>query len=158
MILHAFLFAGVSPNEIACWACTFGVETHLIHMTAQFGCFALDEIIHVSAQPVAPSFGIRSFTGACAACSVFVWYGHDAPIVALPLLKRSISSPAVAQYFFTSECCFLRRSTVALNCDSVSSYGSLIPSDGFDFDRYSAASAIWIGLSGTVILPLYFEL
>ena len=33
-----------------------------------------------------------------------------------------------------------------------------MPSDGFAFDRYSAASAIWIGLSGTVILPLYFEL
>src|SRR5919197_3414435 len=126
MILHAFLFAGVSPNEIACCACTFGVETHWIHLTAQFGCFALDEIIHVSAQPVAPSFGIRSFTGAFAACSVFVWYGHDAPIVALPFLKRSISSPAVAQYFLTSGRCFLSRSTAALNCDWFSTYGSLI--------------------------------
>src|SRR5439155_7726215 len=67
---QAFLFAGVSPNEIACCACTFGVETHLIHMTAQFGCFAFDEIIQVSAQPVAPSLGIRSFTGALAACNV----------------------------------------------------------------------------------------
>ena len=38
----------------------------------------------------------------------------------------------------------------------MSSYGSLIPSDGVAFERYSAASAIWIGLSGIVILPLFF--
>ena len=31
-----------------------------------------------------------------------------------------------------------------------------MPSDGCVFIRYSAASAIWIGLSGTVTLPLYF--
>src|SRR5919201_2451779 len=141
---------------MACCACTLGVDTHLIHMTAQFGCFAFEETIHVSAQPVAPSRGILSFTGAFAAWSVFVWYGHDAPTTAEPFLNRSISSPADAQYFFTSGCCFLSRSTAALNCVSVSSYGSLIPSDGFVFDRYSAASAIWIGLSGTVIFPLYF--
>src|SRR6267143_2434943 len=65
---QAFLFAGVSPNERACCACTLGVETHLIHSTAQLGCFALDEIIQVSAHPVAPSRGIRSLTGAFAAC------------------------------------------------------------------------------------------
>jgi hypothetical protein len=132
---HAFLFAGVSPKESACWACTLGVETHLIHMTAQFGCFAFVEIIHVSAQPVAPSRGIRSATGALAAWRVFVWYGHEAPTIAPPFLNRSISSPAEAQYFFTSGCCFFSRSTVALNCESVSSYGSLIPRLGFVFDR-----------------------
>src|SRR6266545_8412369 len=87
-----------------------------------------------------------------------VWYGQDAPTVAPPLLNRSISSPADAQYFLTSGRCFFSRSTVALNCASFSSYGSLIPSDGFVFERYSAASAIWIGLSGTVILPLNLEL
>src|SRR3989442_13959601 len=108
MIAHAFVLAGVSPKEIACWACTFGVETHLIHDTAQFGCFALEEIIHVSAQPVAPSFGIRSFTGAFAACSVLVWYGQDAPTQAPPFLNKSISSPAEAQYFLTSGRCFFR--------------------------------------------------
>ena len=31
-----------------------------------------------------------------------------------------------------------------------------MPRSGFVFDRYSAASAIWIGLSGIVIWPLYF--
>src|SRR2546423_1101672 len=134
MIAQAFVFAGVSPNEIACWACTFGVETHLIHETAQFGCFAFDEIIQVSAQPVAPSFGIRSFTGALSCWSVFVWYGQDAPTSAPPFLNRSISSPAEAQYFLMSGRCFFSRSTVALNCESFSSYGSLIPSPGFVFD------------------------
>src|SRR3954454_7844221 len=132
---HAFRFAGVSPNEIACWACTFGVDTHRIHFTAQFGCFALEEIIHVSAQPVAPSFGIRSLTGAFAAWRVIVWEGQDAPTVAPPFLNRSTSSPAEAQYFFTSGRCFLSRSTAALNCDELSSYGSLIPRPGFVFER-----------------------
>src|SRR5919199_5647394 len=58
---HAFGFAGVSPNDSACSAWTFGVETHLMKRYAQFGCLAFEAIIHVSAQPVAPSFGIRSF-------------------------------------------------------------------------------------------------
>src|SRR3954449_3830740 len=132
---HAFAFAGVSSNDNACCACTFGVETHRIHFTAQFGCLALDEIIHVSAQPVAPSFGIRSLTGALAPWSVIVWYGQEAPTVAPPFLNRSISSPAEAQYFFTSGRCFLSRSTAALNCDEFSSYGSLIPRPGFVFER-----------------------
>src|SRR5690242_16588157 len=98
-----------------------------------------------------------SLTGACAPCSVFVWYGHEAPTTASPFLNRSISSEASAQYFLISGFCFFRRSIVAENCDEFSSYGSLIPSDGCVFIRYSAASAIWIGLSGTVTLPLYFE-
>src|SRR6266550_4128356 len=121
---------------MACCACTFGVETHFSHWYAQFGCFACADSIHVSAHPVAPSFGIRSATGAFAALSVFVWYGHDAPITASP---------------------FLSRLTAALNWAEFSSYGSLIPSEGCDLDRKSAASAIWIGLSGTVTLPLYAE-
>ena len=90
--------------------------------------------------------------------SVFVWYGHEAPITASPFLNRSISSEASAQYFLISGFCCLSRLIAALNCVWVSSYGSVIPSDGCDFERYSAASAIWIGLSGTVILPLYFGL
>src|SRR5664279_293303 len=126
MTAHAFVFTGVSPNQIACCACTFGVETHFIHMYAQFGCFAFAESIHVSAQPVAPSVGIRSFTGTFCPASVFVWYGHDAPITASPLLKRSISSEASAQYFLISGFCCFSRLTAALNCAEFSSYGSLI--------------------------------
>src|SRR5437764_12934444 len=156
--VHAFVFAGVSPNEIACSACTFGVEIHFSHRYAQFGCFACADSIHVSAQPVAPSFGIRSLTGTFAALSVFVWYGHEAPITASPLLKRSISSEASAQYFLISGFCFFSSDTAASNCFLFSSYGSLIPRLRCVFERYSAASAIWIGLSGTVILPLNFGL
>ena len=88
--------------------------------------------------------------------SVFVWYGHEAPITASPFLNRSISSEASPQYFLTSGRCFLSRAIAASNCVLFSSYGSVIPSDGCVFERYSAASAIWIGLSGTVTLPLYF--
>src|SRR4051812_46611282 len=125
---------------------------------AHCGCLAFFDIIQVSSQPVAPSFGIRSLTGAFAAWSVLVWYGHDAPIVASPFLNRLISSDARPQYFLTSGRCFFSRLTAASNWVFVSSYGSLIPSDGFVFIRYSAASAIWIGLFGTVILPLNFGL
>ena len=87
---------------------------------------------------------------------MLTWYGHDAPIVEPPFLNRSIWSDASPQYFFTSGRCCLSSATAAASCAFVSSYGSLIPSDGFVFDRYSAASAIWIGLSGIVILPLFF--
>src|SRR3954452_2548104 len=158
MIGHAFRFAGVSPKKMACCACTFGVETHFSHRYAQFGCFAFAESIHVSAQPVAPSFGIVSLTGALSATSVFVWYGQEAPTTASWLLNRSISSEASAQYFLINGFCCFSRLTAASNCFWFSSYGSLIPSDGCDFDRYSAASAIWMGLSGTVTLPLNFGL
>src|ERR671923_2628210 len=127
MYEHASLLAGVSPNEIACSACTFGVEIHFSHMYAQLGCFACAESIHVSAQPVAPSLGIRSFTGTFAACSVFVWYGHDAPITASPFLNRSISSDASAQYFLIRGFCRLSSLTAASSCGFVSSYGSSIP-------------------------------
>src|SRR5436190_23897614 len=130
---------------MACWAWPFVVETHFSHMNAQFGCFACAESIHVSAQPVAPSFGIRSITGTLSATRVFVWYGHDAPITASPFLNRSISSDASAQYFLTSGFCCFSSATAASNCCWFSSYGSLIPSDDFVFERYSAASAIWIG-------------
>src|SRR5918911_3857218 len=135
MNLQALGFAGVSPNESACSACTFGVEMYLSHMYAQFGCFAFAESIQVSAHPVAPSFGIRSLTGTLSALSVFVWYGHDAPITASPFLKRSISSDASAQYFLISGFCFFSSATTAFICVWFSSYGSSIPSDGFVFIR-----------------------
>src|SRR4051812_15950149 len=100
---------------MACCACTFGVETQASHLYAHARFFVCDETIHVSSHPVAPSLGTRSFTGALAAIIVFVWYGHDAPITALPFLKSLISCPAVAQYFFTSGFCFFSRLIVALN-------------------------------------------
>src|SRR5581483_10536066 len=108
---------------MACSACTFGVETHAIHLYMQFGCLACDDIIHVSAQPVAPSFGIVSFTGTLSALSVFVWYGHEAPTTASPFLNSPISSDASAQYFLISGFCFFSRLIVALNCVWVISYG-----------------------------------
>src|SRR5271166_6711823 len=70
MYWHALVLAGVSPKEIACSACTFGLDTQFTHLYAQFGCLACAANIHVSAQPVAPSAGITSPTGAPAALSV----------------------------------------------------------------------------------------
>src|SRR3954470_8340321 len=115
MIGHALELTGVSPKKIACCACTVGVEIHESHFIAQSRFFVFDEIIHVSSQPVAPSFGTTSFTGAFAAISVFVWYGHDAPITASPFLKRSISSEASPQYFLISGFCFFSRVIAAAN-------------------------------------------
>src|SRR6476469_11272442 len=142
MIGHAFELTGVSPKKIACCACTLGVEIQASHLYAQSRFFVFAETIQVSSQPVAPSFGTRSFTGALSAISVFVWYGHDAPMTASPFLNRLISSDASAQYFLISGFCFLRSDVAALNWVELSSYGSLIPSDAFVFIRYSAASAI----------------
>src|SRR3954467_5675453 len=156
MIAQAFLLTGVSPYEVACCACAFGVEMYCIHLQAQFGCFALDGGIQVSSQPVTPSLGITVPTFAFAATSCEYWYGQEAPRVDPPFLKRSIWSDASAQYCFTSGRCCLSRATAAASWVLVSSYGSVIPRLGFVFDRYSAASAIWIGLSGIVILPLFF--
>src|SRR5579875_1998786 len=141
---------------MACCACTFGVVTHCIHLYAQFGCGAFVASIQVSAQPVAPSDGIVSATGALSATNVFVWYGQAAPSTVAPLWNRLISCEARPQYFLISERCCFSRFTAALNCGWVSSYGSVMPSFGCFFARYSAASAIWIGLSGTVTLPAYF--
>jgi hypothetical protein len=89
----------------------------------------------VSSQPVTPSFGITPTTGTFAARSVLTWYGHEAPIVEPPFLNRSIWSDASAQYFFTSGLCCCSSWTAASSCAFVSSYGSLIPSDGFVLDR-----------------------
>src|SRR5690242_2456017 len=100
---------------------------------------------------------MTSFTGALAVRSRLSWYGQAAPIHTLPFLKSFTSWPPVAQYFLISGFCFFKRLIAALNCVEFNSYGSVILSDGCVFIRYSAASAIWIGLSGTVILPLYFE-
>src|SRR5262249_19731385 len=96
---------------------------------AQSRFFVFDETIHVSSQPVAPSFGPRPLRGAFAATSVLVWYGHEAPITASPFLKRSISSEASPQYFLMSGFCFFSRSIAALNWVLFSSYGSLMPRD-----------------------------
>src|ERR671927_457617 len=114
-----------------------GVFQNLIELKYFAGALAwyCAESIHVSAQPVAPSFGIRSLTGTFAAWSVFVWYGHDAPITASPDLNRSISSDASPQYFLMKGFCCLSSAIVASNCVLFSSYGSLMPSDGFVFIR-----------------------
>src|SRR6476660_7157964 len=115
MIGHAFELTGVSPKKIACCACTVGVEIHASHLYAQSRFFVFDETIHVSSQPVAPSLGTRSLTGALAATSVFVWYGQEAPITASPFLKRSISSEARPQYFLIRGFCDFGSAIAASN-------------------------------------------
>src|SRR3954449_649742 len=114
------------------------------------GCFALFEIIHESDQPVTPSLGRTSPTFMPALRRSFVISGQPAPITASPDLNRPSKSEASTQYLRTSGACAF---SFALTLSSVASsieYGFCAPSN------WSATSAIWIGLSGTVILPLYF--
>src|SRR5437762_14379213 len=94
-------------------------------------------------------------TFAPAATSVLVWYGQAAPTTVVPLWNSEISCEARSQYFLISGRCCLSRLTAASNCDWLSSYGSVMPRLDCVFIRYSAASAIWIGLFGTVTCPLY---
>src|SRR5471030_1964058 len=90
MIAHAFELTGVSPKKMACSACTFGVEIHDSHFMAQSRFFVCADTIQVSSQPVAPSEGMRSFTGALSPIRVFVWNGHDAPITASPFQTNTL--------------------------------------------------------------------
>jgi hypothetical protein len=77
--------------------------------------------IQVSAQPVAPSLGISSPIGKCAALRALTWYGQPAPTTALPFLKSKISWEASAQYFSISGRWAASRFTAAVNCGWVSS-------------------------------------
>src|SRR6185437_5885111 len=125
-------------------------------MYAQFGCGALAASIQLSAQPVAPSDGTTDPIGNLASVSWLTWYGQPAPSVTSPFLNAEISCEGRAQYFLIRGRWSVSSLTEAWNCGWVSSYGSVIFSDGSWVFRYSAASAIWIGLSGTVTWPLYF--
>src|SRR3954469_4947835 len=116
------------------------------------GCLALVEIIHESDQPVTPSLGSTSPTFMPALRRSFVISGQPAPITASPDLNRLSKSDASTQYLRTSgRCCLSFVLTLSSVASSIA-YGSCAPSN------CSATSAIWIGLSGTVILPLYFWL
>ncbi len=48
---------GASPKSSATFACASGEIMWSIQRYMQFGLAAFDEIIHVSDQPVVPSFG-----------------------------------------------------------------------------------------------------
>src|SRR5215469_10092537 len=127
-------------------------------MYAQFGCGALAASIQVSAHPVAPSLGITAPIGNFVALRALTWYGQLAPSVTSPLANAEIWSEARPQYCLTSGCCCTSRCTAAWNWLWVISYGSVMPSFGSCVFRYTAASAIWIGLSGIEIWPEFFGL
>src|SRR3954469_21339095 len=70
---HVLALAGEAPNHSATCFCTSGLSVQFSHMYMQFGCLAWLDIIHVSAQPVAPSAGSTASTGCLSACSVLTW-------------------------------------------------------------------------------------
>src|SRR5450432_4775008 len=96
----------------------------------QFGCCAWADIIQVSAQPVMPSVGTTASTLTPAALRVLTWYGQVVPMTVEALVKLVISSLYTDQYLATHGCWALSRATAASNWGWVSSYGSVIPSEG----------------------------
>src|ERR671921_2312851 len=88
---HDFWLAGASPNHSATAALAFGEMMWFIHMYMQFGFLALEAIIHVSDQPVAPSLGSVVLIGTLSASSRFAMTCHVVPIVESPLVKAACS-------------------------------------------------------------------
>src|SRR5262245_33117762 len=98
----------------------------------QFGCLALDEIIQVSDQPVAPSLGFVNCTVFLpSALITFAWYFQAEPIAISPFSNPSISSWAVPQYLPIRPFCWTRRSLAAASCVASREYGFLMPRSGF---------------------------
>jgi len=88
---HDFALDGASPNHSATWALTFGEMIQSIHLYMQFGCLALDEIIHVSDHPVAPSLGRVVLTLTLSASSRLAMTCQVVPTVESPLVKAACS-------------------------------------------------------------------
>src|SRR5436309_586435 len=86
-----FTLLPAAPYQTATSPWTSGVMVHFIHSSMQFGCGAFAEIIHVSAQPVAPSEGITESTGASASAYDRLM-GQAVPTTMLPFTNPSISS------------------------------------------------------------------
>src|SRR4029078_9728793 len=99
---------------------------------------------------------MTSLTGTFAAWSAPVVYGQEAPSTTSPFLNRLISSEATPQYFLPGGLCFFSSAIAASNWVLFSSYGSVMWRARFVLDRYRAASAVWIGVFGAALLPLYF--
>src|SRR6266571_6804287 len=108
----------------------------------QLGCGACADIIHVSAQPVIPSDGATASTGFLSASIRLKLIGHAVPATMSPDSNPSISSVYRDQYLSTNGFCCCSNATAAFSSVIVSSYGSLMPSDGWCAFRYMAASAM----------------
>ena len=61
-----------------------------IHMYMQFGCLALEEIIQVSDQPVAPSLGSVVLTGTLSPSSRLAMTCQVVPTSELPLANAGL--------------------------------------------------------------------
>src|SRR5215204_6727731 len=88
---HDFWFDGASPNHSATAALAFGEMMWFIHMYMQLGFFAFEEIIHVSDQPVAPSFGSVVLIGTLSASSRLAITCQVVPMIELPFAKAACS-------------------------------------------------------------------
>ena len=81
---------GASPKYSVAAAFAFGEMMWFIHMYMQFGFLASDEIIHVSDQPVEPSFGRTASTGTFSPSSTFVITCHVVPTTLSPPVNAAI--------------------------------------------------------------------
>ena len=87
---HAFGFEGASPKNSVAAAFVFGLMISFIQRYMQLGCLAFAEIIHVSDQPVEPSFGSTTPTGAFSVRRELAMTCHVVPTVVDPALNAAI--------------------------------------------------------------------
>ena len=92
-------FAGASPNHSATWACAFGVSIQFIHLSMQLGCWALEDSIQVSDQPVAPSLGSTVLIGCLSAASRLAVYCQIDPTYEVALREALLLLGESAQYW-----------------------------------------------------------
>src|SRR3954452_19724692 len=116
---------------------------------AQIGCLACLLTIQESDHPVTPSVGITSLTFMPALVRSLVISGQPAPIVASPSLNSCSKSVASTQYLETSGFWAFSLAVTFASVAASIEYGSCWSKN------CRAGSAIWIGLFGTVILPLF---
>src|SRR6201991_674482 len=112
---QAFSWAGASPNHSATSAFTFGLMIQFIHSYMQLGCLALELIIQVSDQPVAPSLGRKPWlaglasTGTPSSFSRKYWYCQVVPRWTSPAPKAWTCLASSPQYSPTLACCSFSR-------------------------------------------------
>src|SRR3989449_1873527 len=117
VLIRAQLFTllPAAPYHRATWLWTSAFMVHCIHLYMQLGCWAWDDIIQVSAQPVTPSEGTTLSTGFPSASSRLRLMGHAVPATSEPSEKPSISSVYSDQYLLISGFCCFSRSTAAFS-------------------------------------------
>src|SRR5262245_63755667 len=105
-------------------------------MYMQLGWSALEWIIHVSDQPVAPSLGSTVSTGAPLPWASCLMTSHVVPSTDEPCSNACCSTAYWFQYSPTTFRCSFNNATAASNCSWLNEYGSSMPRSGWADFRY----------------------